>query len=207
MSRPRNFLNPQFTPYGIQFADDQGLEPKFKEHYIQNAEILRGKLGSLLKSYENVYTHNPWGEYGHEEHVQVYRVLYELQKDLGYNIWCSNYCSTRTVHLTSMLVNACESFSFASDKEMALEILNVYEQTHTWTWYDHWSWPSEETFFRMNRSEGLGMIPGKLLQVSNGCHATFASSARFIKFQNKAFKTISWRVKNLQGENPKFYPF
>jgi len=35
--------------------------------------VICAALREVLKGYRNVITHNPWGEYGHEEHVQVYR--------------------------------------------------------------------------------------------------------------------------------------
>lgn len=165
LSRPRNFLNPQFSKYGIEFTDDQGVSEKFKEHYKENYRLLRSKMATILSGYQNVFTHNPWGEYGHEEHVQVYRVIQELQKDMGYNILFSNYCSNRTVQLTSLLVDACEVGSRATDRVIALKILEVYERTNTWTWYDNWIWPEQETFFLESGSENAGVSPGTLVPV------------------------------------------
>ena len=166
LSRPRNFLNPQFSQYGIEFTDDQGVDEKFKEHYKENYRLLRSKLADMLSGYQNVFTHNPWGEYGHEEHVQVYRVIQELQKDMGYNILFSNYCSTRTVHLATLLVDTCEVVSRTTDRAIALKILEVYERTNTWTWYDNWTWPAQETFFRKSCSETAAVSPGTLLPIN-----------------------------------------
>ena len=166
LSRPRNFLNPQFSQYGIEFTDDQGVDEKFKEHYKENYHLLRSKMATILSGYQNVFTHNPWGEYGHEEHVQVYRVIKELQKDMGYDILFSNYCSTRTVHLAGLLVDTCEVGSRTTDRATALKILEVYERTNTWTWYDNWTWPAQETFFRKSFSETAALSPGTLLPIN-----------------------------------------
>jgi len=166
LSRPRNFLNPQFSSYGIEFTDDKDVEEKFKEHYRENSRLLRTKLAKVLAGYQHVFTHNPWGEYGHEEHVQVYRVIQELQKDMGYHIWFSNYCSTRTVHLASLMVNACEVCTRATDRVIARKLLEVYERTNTWTWYDNWEWPSQETFFKESYSEAQSVSAGTLLPVN-----------------------------------------
>lgn len=166
LSRPRNFLKPQFSQYGIEFTDDKDLDVKFKEHYRENYRLLRAKLAKVLVGYQHVFTHNPWGEYGHEEHVQVYRVVKELQKEMGYHIWFSNYCSTRTVHLASRMVNACEVCTYATDKVMARKILDVYERTNTWTWYDNWEWPAQETFLKESYSKTQGISAGTLLPVS-----------------------------------------
>ncbi|WP_454065146.1 PIG-L family deacetylase [Candidatus Nitrospira salsa] len=166
LSRPRNFLNPKFSEYGIEFTDNKGVDGKFTEHYEENYRLLRNHLAQVLVGYQHVFTHNPWGEYGHEEHVQVYRVIQELQKDLGYTIVYSNYCSNRTVHLTSLLVNACEVGSRPTDQMIARKILDVYERTNTWTWYDDWQWPAQETFFQEMSFGSTGISPGALLPVN-----------------------------------------
>ena len=43
--------------------------------YINNFDILVKKLTFELKDFKNVFTHNPWGEYGHEEHIQVFKAI------------------------------------------------------------------------------------------------------------------------------------
>jgi len=166
LSRPQNFLNPQFSKYGIDFTDTQGVDEKFKEHYRENYCLLREKLANILAGYQNVFTHNPWGEYGHEEHVQVYRVIQELQKDMGYNILFSNYCSNRTVHLTSLLVDTCVVGARATDRTVADKIFEVYERTNTWTWYDNWVWPAQETFFKETCPATQSVSAGSLLPVN-----------------------------------------
>ncbi len=166
LSRPQNFRNPNFSQYGIDFADDQGVEETFKQHYRENYRLLRNQLSEMLSGYQNVFTHNPWGEYGHEEHVQVYRVIQELQKEMGFNLLFSNYCSDRTVHLTACLVDACMVESRATDRMIAHKILEVYQQTNTWTWYDNWAWPEQETFFQESRVGTESVSAGALLPVN-----------------------------------------
>ena len=166
LSRPQNFLNPKFSQYGIDFTDDQGVEEKFNELYRQNYRLLRNQLTERLSGYENVFTHNPWGEYGHEEHVQVYRVIQELQKEMGFNLLFSNYCSDRTVHLTSRLVDACMVESRVTDQVIADKLLAVYQQTNTWTWYENWVWPERETFFQESCVGTGNVSAGALLPVN-----------------------------------------
>ena len=52
-------------------------------------DLLRARLGDC----RNVITHNPWGEYGHEDHVQVFRAVTALQAELGFAVWVSGYCA------------------------------------------------------------------------------------------------------------------
>ncbi len=166
LSRPKNFLNPKFSEYGIEFTDNQGVDETFTRHYKENYGLLRNKLAKMLAGYQTVFTHNPWGEYGHEEHVQVYRVVQELQKEMGFDLLFSNYCSNRTVHLTSLLVDTCEVEARETDGVLARKLLEVYEKTDTWTWYDNWVWPKQETFYRESGPEHSSASAGSLLSIN-----------------------------------------
>ncbi len=166
LSRPQNFLHPKFSQYGIDFSDDQGVEEKFKQHYRENYRLLRHQLAARLEGYQTVFTHNPWGEYGHEEHVQVYRVIQELQKEMGFKLLFSNYCSDRTVHLTSRLVKASIVETRATDRVIAEKVLAIYQRTSTWTWYDNWAWPEQETFFEESCLGTAKVSAGALLPIN-----------------------------------------
>ncbi len=62
-------------------------ETRIASIYEANAERLAAALRPLLRPGMNVFTHNPWGEYGHEEHVQVCRVLQRLRREIGFRLW------------------------------------------------------------------------------------------------------------------------
>ena len=80
-----------------------------KEHYRNNYDELKQRLEEKLRGYRNVFTHNPWGEYGHEEHVQVYRVVKDLQAQMRFNLWYSNYVSNKSFKL---MLSHVERFCF-----------------------------------------------------------------------------------------------
>ncbi len=73
-----DWQNPIFTEYGVKITNNKVSGEKYKTNF----SVLKKKLAYLLVDYHNVYTHNPWGEYGHEEHIQVFRVIEELQKEI-----------------------------------------------------------------------------------------------------------------------------
>jgi len=166
VSAPSSFLSPKFCQYGIELTDDNRVSENHKRHYKDNYFTLRGKLANVLSGYRNVVTHNPWGEYGHEEHVQVYRVIKDLQNDIGYDIWFSNYCSTRTIGLTAPMLNATDTVTFRTDHKIAEKIMNLYKKNGCWTWYEDWHSPTEETFFKESRSGTVSMTPGTVLSVN-----------------------------------------
>lgn len=125
------------------------------EAYEANFQLLCERLEPRLKPGMNVFTHNPWGEYGHEEHVQVFRALNLLRDRIGFKLWMSNYCTERALPL------AMRHFATApggyvrlpTDKVFAAEVANVYRKHNCWTWADDWAWFDEECFMEAPRTD------------------------------------------------------
>ncbi|UVT19550.1 MAG: glycosyltransferase [Nitrospira sp.] len=143
-----DWQNPVATEYGIEIVD-QSI-PGRDEQYKKNYEELRRQLEKRLSGYRNVYTHNPWGEYGHEEHVQVYRAVKSLQGELGFNLWYSNYVSNKSFKLMSSHLDRFhfEYVAFKTNKSLAHEIKHIYIKNKCWTWYGDWEWFKKELFIR-----------------------------------------------------------
>ena len=81
-------------------------------------------------------THNPWGEYGHEEHVQVHRVVKQICADQRKTLMYTNYCSDRSVTLMRKSIRGFSGEVFARDTdiELARELESLYRQHNIWTW-------------------------------------------------------------------------
>ena len=62
-------------PVETEFGLALDLVPAATPRYEANFRQLIAELGPLLSNAANVITHNPWGEYGHVEHVQVHRAV------------------------------------------------------------------------------------------------------------------------------------
>ena len=89
---------PVTTEYGLEVQQRPGTLLGFDaERYRANYHTLCTQLRGVLGESDVVVTHNPWGDYGHEEHVQVHRAVTTVQKVLGYDVWYSNYCSERSL--------------------------------------------------------------------------------------------------------------
>ncbi len=56
---------------------------------MRNFHRLRDMLRPELEGLDAVVTHNPWGEYGHEEHIQVFRVISAQAEEMGFRVWVS----------------------------------------------------------------------------------------------------------------------
>src|SRR5271168_2315679 len=93
-----DWRHPLMTSTGMGIADLDA-----RQRYDGNFNTLLAGLRPVLAGCADVYTHNPWGEYGHPEHIQVYRAVTALQAELGYTVWFSNYTGPLTWRLAQQL--------------------------------------------------------------------------------------------------------
>jgi LmbE family N-acetylglucosaminyl deacetylase len=140
-----DWLYPRMTYTGMDIAD-----PDARQRYDENFETLLAKLRPLLAGCADVYTHNPWGEYGHPEHIQVYRAVAALQAELGYTVWFSNYAGPLTWKLAQTLgAEPCwgEKKAVHPDMRIARRLQWVYLRHRAWTWGLLHRWPADETMY------------------------------------------------------------
>ncbi len=157
-----DWQNPVTTEYGIEIASTQN--PSTKEHYKNNFNALKLQLREKLSGYRNVFTHNPWGEYGHEEHVQVYRVVKDLQAQMKFSLWYSNYVSNKSFKLmVSHVERFCfESVAFRTNRDLTADVTNLYKRNKCWSWFDDWECFMEEVFLKERGFEEGEEGPGRL---------------------------------------------
>lgn len=143
-----DWQRPEETPYGL-LCRNRDLERRYQYSF----ERVRERLSTELRGVRRVITHNPWGEYGNEEHVQVFRAVESLSKPLGFEVWFSNYCSRRSALLMSRQARrvALDSARRAIDEHHIRSLLEVYKSCGCWTWFDDYRWPDEETLFRLSK--------------------------------------------------------
>ena len=152
------------TPYGIEIADEAG-----RARYEANFTALVAALRPVLAGCADVYTHNPWGEYGHPEHVQVYRAVAALQAELGYTIWFSNYAAPLSWPLARQeAARRCwaQSRNVRPDTALARRWRWVYLRHGAWTWLLSYRWPRHETLYAQppaGHGEPLYTLKGETL--------------------------------------------
>ncbi len=132
-----------FCTTGIQIADAAG-----QARYDANYTALLAALTPVLAGCTDVYTHNPWGEYGHPEHVQVYRAVAALQAQLGFTLWFSNYVSPLTWRLARQM-GPCWARRevLRPDTALARRLFWTYWRHGAWTWPLSHRWPDAETYY------------------------------------------------------------
>ena len=130
-----------------------------REVYRTTFEDILDKLRDKLSGYKTIYTHNPWGEYGHADHVQVHRAVELLAGESGFQVMFSNYVSPRSIHLALPYISKTgylEPVSNVTDLNLAHEVCELYIKENCWTVPDNFSWPKFESFNSKNRDNGTG---------------------------------------------------
>lgn len=154
---------------GLTLSEIRIFDAAARARYESNYEQLLEGLRSSLAGCRDVYTHNPWGEYGHSEHIQVYRAVTALQDELGYTVWFSNYVGSRNWNLVSRMA---EQLSWARrsvvtpDVATARKLMRVYQRHGAWTYSALHRWPAREVMFAQppgNSSEIRHPIAGQWL--------------------------------------------
>lgn len=141
-------------------AAPQGIERMYEANYAAILKALRTRLHSGM----NVFSHNPWGEYGHEEHIQLFRVLQRLREEIGFTLWMSNYCSERALPLAMRYFDSVpqQYHRLATNRDFAGKVASVYKKHGCWTWADDWMWFADECFMEAPRVESIAK-PGEFL--------------------------------------------
>jgi len=138
-------IKPELTPLGVHIA-----EASVRERYAANYARLLDGLRASLTGCADVYTHNPWGEYGHPEHIQVYRAVTALQQELGFTVWFSNYVSARNLTFATGLaarLTWAERAMVRPDLGVARALMGVYRQCGAWTYPTAHRWPPDEVMY------------------------------------------------------------
>jgi len=148
-----DWTGPQPAAAGIRIAD-AAARTRYDSNYARLLEALRASLAGI----DQVYTHNPWGEYGHAEHIQVHRAVAALQEELGFTLCFSNYVSKTTWPLARALaarLRSAERRVVRPDLTMARKLARIYRHYGAWTWNWAHCWPAHEVVYALSPAGSL----------------------------------------------------
>lgn len=140
---------PVETEYGLAVNQGPSSRRGFSgSRYRDNWGRLVAELRPLLAGRSCVITHSPWGEYGHEEHIQVFRAVAHLKAEMGFTLWIPGYVSNKTFPLMTRHIATLDGVSPAleTDIELGTRLKALYANNGCWTWFDDYRWPSHEHF-------------------------------------------------------------
>lgn len=166
-----NWAKPELSKYGLKFgrtANMREIKRRVKRalplkavrartsknsvwrNYCENYHLIYEKLKLRLTSDMNVFTHNPWGEYGHEEHVQLFRLVDQLRREIGFTLWMSNYCTNRSLPLAQRYFSKdkIDFLRMPTNVDYAEQVADIYRKYDCWTWDDNWVWFEDECFMQ-----------------------------------------------------------
>jgi len=168
-------------PYpGVKFLDlveprdapvpkDMRVEPRSMSELRRESEalelnILLKELKFALRGAKVVFTHNPWGEYGHVDHRRVNLAVNTLAPELGYAVYTSCYLERRSMlrYGAFLTEGIADAISLPLTQSEIDPVVALYKQHACWTWNANWIWPKEEHFLRFGRAVGLSAPPAPL---------------------------------------------
>jgi LmbE family N-acetylglucosaminyl deacetylase len=133
------------TPYGM--ALNRPFAARAEERYRAAFDALRQDLARELTGVTRVFTHNPWGEYGHPDHVQVSSVVWSLARELGFGVRFSSYVAPRSLGFAAAFLPRLRSDGVrATDGALAERLKAHYVAHGCWTWHPDYRPPREEAF-------------------------------------------------------------
>jgi len=143
-----NWDFPTINKFGIK-----NKIPAYEENYYKIHNILKNELSS----YDIIYTHNPCGEYGHEEHVQIFKVIIDNYNYEKQQIWVSGYFSDRSYKLMNFHQNYFSDHIISDQINLNLcnYVKKIYVDNKAWTWNDNYIWPKNDIFFKINKTKQL----------------------------------------------------
>lgn len=140
-----DWSHPMSTEVGMAITDLDA-----RRNYEKNYRILRRRLGGILKEFSTVYTHNPWGEYGHPEHVQIHRVVETLQAEHGYRLGFTGYIGPRSAGYARILAGRYawdRGVRLPTNRRIVRRLRRIYKRHDAWTWTPYHRWPSHELLY------------------------------------------------------------
>lgn len=140
-----NWAHPVETAYGIEVSRNG-------DAYAKRFHLLREALEAHLEEGDIVVTHNPWGEYGHEEHVQVHRAVADVRQRRNFRLFVTGYVSDRVLRFMEKCTPRLgPAFAMLpTDKALGDALKRQYQANGIWTWEDAYQWPDRECFYEVH---------------------------------------------------------
>lgn len=190
----KSWLQPETTSYGLKITGIEGGN----EVYEARARELGDALEPLIRDADNVFTHNPWGEYGHAEHVMVHRIVMSITERSGAAVWHSNYVSRWSQPLMENYLANSHAEYHQNDVDTAtmLEMSKVYRRHGAWTWASNYAWFPQECYIRgplsaVDKADGGWLFPLNYIRTSGlGKPAHPAKTSLLTRLQRKLARII-----------------
>lgn len=143
-----NWDDPKIDQFGAKISSQA-----YKKNYYKICNLLK----DLILPFDVIYTHNPWGEYGHEEHIQIFKSIIDIANLEKQQVCVSGYFSERSYKLMDFYRYCLKDQNIYKNNNRGLcnSVKKIYYDNNAWTWADDYSWPQNECFFRIDNNKQL----------------------------------------------------
>ncbi len=172
-----------------------------KEIYDSNSNLIFYKLKKLILPGDIIFTHNPWGEYGHIEHIQVFNCIMKLKKNINFKfeVFVDAYFGRRTYGFMRKTLHFLEPkpIKFKTNKLVYEKANEIYKKYNCWTWDVNYNLPRFEYFYKVINSDGFYLAnlknQNKFLfrQMIEFNHSKLAKLKFFVNFIDNNFPSFA----------------
>ncbi|HTT87354.1 MAG TPA: hypothetical protein VMF60_08310 [Acidimicrobiales bacterium] len=165
-----DFLSRAPAAYGVTLM--RSCPPETAELYRSNYDALVRAVDRYVGRHTDIYTHNPWGEYGHEEHIQVHRAMVELAQRHQCSLWVWDGFPAEELAARDVWMRAdyypdetlagVPTTEHDVDLERFREIRALYQQEGAWTWSDTYLPPSPSRYLQVVQDGTVLVTPRRL---------------------------------------------
>ena len=168
-----DFLSRVPVEHGVSLM--RSCRPERAERYRTNYPALLVALDPYVGPRMDIYTHNPWGEYGHEEHIQVNHAAVALAQRHGCSVWVWDGLSSselisqdvwlRANYYPDSALDGLPSRELSVDLDRYRDIRGLYQRHDAWTWRDDYLPPNPSRFLQVVR-DGDVLVSARRLSPS-----------------------------------------
>jgi hypothetical protein len=164
--RQSDWLRRAPAPYGVTLSARCPVGRA--RRYLANYDALLELIEPYVRRHAVIYTHNPWGEYGHEEHVQVSNVVTSLARRYGCSVWAWDGLPERRLLRLGMRLRSdfygqrpltLPRTELEVDASLYRSIRQLYLSQGAWTWDWGYEPPALSTYIQLVRQGEVLLTP------------------------------------------------
>lgn len=156
LPQPRFFRGMSAEIFDRETAELVEEDPAFRA-------TLTEQMRRALAGFTTVFVHNPWGEYGHQDHRRVNAVVNALRGEMNFAVYVSCYVERQVAAHAAVALDEGirDTASFTVNRPDIEPIFKLYQAHGCWTWTTNWNWPGQEHFVQLggNSSPRAGPVP------------------------------------------------
>lgn len=135
-----NFLESGITNKRLNLSPEDKLKL-----FISNWHKLEKLIPNLISKFDEIYTHNQWGEFGHPEHVMINAVVNTFSA--GKPVYCpEDVIESRDDKQKKYIVNTIDIFNF-------IKLREFYQQNNIWTFRNDYLPPPTIKYFKESQED------------------------------------------------------